>query len=275
MARKPLFKRVSAEERRADSQQVLERLLQILDESFDRAESAADILLTLNAPTDIADRYLQLFGDTLNHTWRTDRTYDWNRTRIEEAIERASYKGTTLSIEDLLRDYGAEWWRITDQASRLDIWNRQGGWNSPNGVVMDGNFWHDGAYLLEVDHNLDFDGFIEEFETIRRAGTVWFFRINTEPITGAIGMRASFQTSVEMDSCAKPLSGLYWNWQTHTLWDRESSLDYSGVMGRYLYANSAVPVNAPGLTVSMGTYDNPLVEPWSLMQAPVFITEET
>lgn len=269
MARKSLFKRVSAEERRADSQQVLERLLQILDESFDRSEAAADVLFTLNSPTDIADRYLQIFGDTLDHQWRTDRSYEWNRTRIEEAIERASYKGTTLSIEDLLVEHGAQWWRITDQASRLDIWNRQGGWNSPNGIIIDANFWHDGAYYLEFDYLLDFDAFLEDFEGIKRAGTVWFFNQQAEPTVISMGMQGSFQTIVEMESYASNYSGLYWNRQPHTFWNKEQTNDFNGGLNRYLYVNSTIPIDAPGLTVDMGTYENPLTDPWRYMQHPL------
>jgi hypothetical protein len=212
MARKSLFKRVSAEERRADAQrQVLERLLQVLDESFDRAEAAADVLFTLNSPTDIADRYLEIFGDTLDHSWRSDKTYDWNRIRIEEAIERASTKGSTLSIEDLLVEYGALWWRITDMASRLDIWNRQGGWNSPNGIVMAANFYHDGAYFLEFDSNLDFEAFLVDFRKIDKFGAVWWFGKQVEPATGNLSMSGSSQIITEMDSYVRDYSGFVWN----------------------------------------------------------------
>ena len=275
MARKPLFKRVSAEERRADAQrQVLERLLQVLDESYDRAEAAAEVLFTLNSPTDIADRYLQIFGDTLDHEWRTDKTYDWNRTRIEEAIERASRKGTPESIEDLLVEHGAQWWRITDMASRLDIWNRQGGWNSPNGIVMAADFYHDGAYFLEFDSNLDFDAFLIDFEKQKKLGVVWWFSKQVEPTMATTGMVGTLQIVSEMDSCARDYSGLSWNREAHSNWLQEVEVSYPGTLGRYLYANSSIPVNAPGLTVNMGTYEEPLIEPWSLMQAPVVVIEE-
>ena len=60
-------------------------------------------------------------------------------------------------------------------ASRLDIWNRQGGWNSPNGVVFGADFFHEGAFLLEVDHLLDMEGFRQEFPDVSRKGAVWFF----------------------------------------------------------------------------------------------------
>lgn len=177
MARKALFKRVSAEERRADSQQVLARLLQILDESFDRSEAAADVLLMLNSPTDIADRYLQLFGDTLKHGWRTDKTYDWNRTRIEEAIERYSYKGTRQAQIDVITEFGGDPGPVKDMASTLLIVGRQGRLGTSNCVLVGPDFYHDGSYRHDIDIKIDTPEFYAEYEKQRPAGHVWWYRI--------------------------------------------------------------------------------------------------
>lgn len=194
MARKALFKRVSAEERRADSQQVLERLLQILDESFDRSEAAADILLTLNSPTDIADRYLQLFGDTLDHEWRTNRSYDWNRTRIEEAIERASYKCTRTAQIDVITEFGGDVCPVLDMASTLLILNRQGRLGRKDCVLVGPNFYHDGSYLHDIDVKIDSPEFYAEYEKQRPAGHVWWYRL-AHPIEGLEEQDGSFEVA--------------------------------------------------------------------------------
>ena len=55
---------------------------------------------------------------------------------------------------------------------------------------------------------------------------------------------------------------------------QEDEVGYVGVLGRYLMADSVIPVNAPGLAVGMGTFENPLTEPWSYMQHPVVIVTE-
>jgi hypothetical protein len=183
MARKPLYQRISAQERRLDSRQVLTRLLQILDESFDRSEAAADVLLTLNSPTDIADRYLQIFGDTLDHDWRTDRSYDWNRTRIEEAIERASQKGTRQAQTDVIREFGGDVLTVLDMASTLFILGRQGRLGSADCVIIGPDFYHDGSYLHDIDIHIDTPEFYEEYEKQRPAGQLWWYRIN-HPIEG-------------------------------------------------------------------------------------------
>ena len=274
MARKPLFKRIAPGVRQLDSLGQLERFLDVLDTGFDNATEKIRGMLTLHDVDNIEDKYLPLLAPAVGHRWRSGRTYDWNRSGIRDAFHRHSYKTTNDSIEDLLRDYGAQWWKITDIASRLDIWNRQGGWNSPNGIVMDANFYHEGAYLLEFDASLDFDAFLEDFGDVERLGAFWFFSKRTEPTVISMGMQGSFQTVVEMDSCARDYSGLNWNRASHAIWMKEDEVYQSGVLGRYLMANSSLPVNAPGLALNMGTYDNPLTEPWSLMQAPVVIVTE-
>lgn len=205
MARKSLFQRVSAEERRADADRhVLERLLQILDESFDRAEAAADVLLTLSSPTDIADRYLQLFGDTLGYTWRSSQSYDRNRQRIAEAIERYSYKGTRLAQTDIITEYGGEIMGVTDMASTLLIVGRQGRLGSADCVIVGPDFYHDGSYLHDIDRTLvDIPEFWEDFEAQRPAGHLWWYRINHQ-----FGGYAEFDGELERHT-VQPLHNLY------------------------------------------------------------------
>ena len=216
MSRTRLYNRLPLVWKRLDNDGTLEDYLKVFDNAFDSVEAKANAILLLQNADTISDKYLPLIASKVGHKWDSNKTYNWNRERILHAIDRYSYKGTNISIEDLLRDYGADWWKITDQASRLDIWNRQGGWNSPSGVVMDANFWHDGAYYLEVNHSLDFNGFLEEFETIKRAGTVWYFNVYIEPIVISTGIEATSSIDTEIHSSFVDYSGLMWNWPTHS-----------------------------------------------------------
>lgn len=274
MARKPLYKRIAPGVRQLDGLGQLERFLGVLDTGFDNATEKIRGMLTLHDVNNIEDKYLPLLAPAVGHRWRSDRTYDWNRSRIRDAFHRHSYKTTNDSIEDLLLDYGGQWWRITDMASRLDIWNRQGGWNSPNGVVFSADYFHEGCYLLEVDYVLDLDAFKEEFGDDKRKGAVWYFDQQIAPVVVSIGMTGQMQTVSEMVSCARDYTGLWWNWKSNSQLQQVGENQYNSVLGRYLAANSTMPVSAPGLAVSMGTFGNPLTEPWSYIQPPMAIVTE-
>lgn len=181
MARKRLYKRLPSAVRRMDEGGLLERVLSVLDDGFDQTQAKIAKLRKIRSLDDLEDKYLPLVAPHVGHRWRKDRTYLWNRRRIEEAIERHSYKGSPDSLDDLIYEHGGKWFKVTDMASMLDIWNRQGGWNRPDGVCLGDGLYHPGSYVLEVDSGLDFDAFLADFQYIKRAGTVWYFVRSIEP----------------------------------------------------------------------------------------------
>lgn len=181
MARKRLYKRLPSAVRRLDESKLLERVLSVLDDSFDATQAKIAKLRNIRSLDDLEDRYLPLVAPHVGHRWRNDRTYLWNRRRIEEAIERHSYKASAESLDDLIYEHGGKWFKVTDMASMLDIWNRQGGWNRADGVCLGPDLYHPGSYVLEVDSELDFDAFLADFQYIKRAGTKWFFVRSAEP----------------------------------------------------------------------------------------------
>ncbi len=181
MARKRLYKRLPAAVRRLDEGKLLERVLSVLDDSFDQTQAKVAKLRNIRSLDDLEDKYLPLVAPHVGHRWRNDRTYLWNRRRIEEAIERHSYKGSPDSLDDLIYEHGGKWFKVTDMASMLDIWNRQGGWNRADGVCLGDGLYHPGSYVLEVNSELDFDSFLADFQYIKRAGTVWYFIRTVEP----------------------------------------------------------------------------------------------
>ena len=181
MARKRLYKRLPSAVRRLDESKLLERVLSVLDDSFDATQAKIAKLRNIRSLDDLEDRHLPLVAPHVGHRWRNDRTYLWNRRRIEEAIERHSYKGAPDSLDDLIYEHGGKWFKVTDMATMLDVWNRQGGWNRADGVCLGDGLYHPGSYLLEVDSELDFDSFLEDFQYIKRAGTVWYFVRSIEP----------------------------------------------------------------------------------------------
>lgn len=201
-----LYQRTPGKWRSLDTDSVLQKFLSVGDDGFDRAKTNIEGLYALRSVDEIPDRWLELLGASVGHAWRSDKTRAWNRSAIGRALKQASYKGTSESLDDLIREHGGEWHEVVDIASRLDIWNRQGGWNRRDGVVMDGNFWHDGSYRLEVDSKLDFVSFQQDFERIQRAGTVWFYIVYTESGLTTAGVAPSTDLTVEAVSAA-------WDWQ--------------------------------------------------------------
>lgn len=181
MARKRLFKRLPSAVRRLDQDRLLERVLSVLDDSMDRTQAKIARIRHIRSLDDLEDRFLPLLAPHVGHRWRDDRDYLWNRRRIEEAIERHSYKASPDSLDDLIYEHGGKWFKITDMATMLDVWNRQGGWNRADGRALGDFLCHPGSYVLEVDSELDFDSFVVDFKFIKRAGTKWFFVRMTEP----------------------------------------------------------------------------------------------
>lgn len=227
MAKYPLIARVPEIWRKLDLNysNAATGLLGVVDSEYEHWNSLVEAYLTFLNVDLTSDNLLPILAPLVGYKWENDKSLLRNRDKIRAAIRYASYRGTTDCIEDLLREHGAQYWQITDQASRLDIWNRQGGFNVINGVVMDGNYWHDGAFVLVVDPELDLESFIVDFEDVKPDGTVWFIQQQVETVTY-----------------------------------HDMPLSY------YFPASSPLLVTVPSLSSDMGTYDSPLVEPYSLMQ---------
>ena len=184
MQRKRLIDRLPDIWVRLDQDGFLDRYLQGFDVEFDRLLAITKQILNSKDATAIADKYLATLGNNIGHRWNNNRSYQWNRQRIETAITRASYKSTSLSISDLLNEYGASRHQITDMASLIEIWNTQAG------MFFDADFFHPGVYQLSVSEDIDFNGFLEEFEYQKAAGTRWYFRIFPLETKASIGLSA-------------------------------------------------------------------------------------
>jgi hypothetical protein len=175
MARTRLFKRLPEAWKRYDADRVAERYLGVLDGGLDRSHDLAREVLGFRSVDEVPDRFLPLAGELVGHEWRSDKDHDWNRSRIRDAIRRYSYKGTIAALSDLIKEHGGSWWDVTDMASRLWVWNRQGRFNRDDSHVLAADFWHPGAFLLHVLDDLDFEGFLKDFEKVRKGGEVWYF----------------------------------------------------------------------------------------------------
>lgn len=177
MARKPLFLRLpeswkyqDSKENVTDGKGVLERYLEIWDNSFDRSESLADEVMASKDTNRVQDRFLRIVGSLCGHRWKDYRSYQWNRQRIRELISRYSYKGTAVAIADLVYEHGGTYSLLIDNASLVDVWNVQGG------MFFDSDFFHPGVYQLIVTDDINFEHFIEDFQDIKTSGTKWYFR---------------------------------------------------------------------------------------------------
>lgn len=263
MARKRLFKRFSSAVRRFDrDRNVFESLATAADSSFDNVSDKIVGLHELRSVDDIPDMFLPRSSRNIGHIWRTDKDYTWNRQRQRETKIRASYKGSDDSIEDLLREHGAGTWNIIDMASRLDIWNRQGGWNRLDGVCVGDGVYHPGCFQLEVDRGLDMDAFLVDFESIRPVGTVWYFLsigesaniIDDSIATDCLDINAyspalpTVEDTLVWAPSGSPVASSLICGGTYT----------GGVDGGLMFVTSSIPISTVGLYVSMGTNENPL-----------------
>lgn len=180
MARRPLFERLPQIWGRLDVNGTLERYLDIWDIELDWIKALTDDLLVTRDIDNTPDKYIALLSSLVGHSWRNDRSYQWNRRRAKHAIRRYSYKGTVTRLSDDLRDVGIPTgeWDITDMASKLLVWSRQGLWGTGNAYFTTADYYHDGAFDLAVivTPGDDLSSFIEEFEDTRQAGTVWWYK---------------------------------------------------------------------------------------------------
>lgn len=187
MARKPLFLRLpeswkyqDSKENVTDGKGVLERYLEIWDNSFDRSESLADEVMASKDTNRVQDRFLRIVGSLCGHRWKDYRSYQWNRQRIRELISRYSYKGTAVAIADLVYEHGSSFCEIVDMASLVGAWNVQGTVEEDNCYFFDADFFHPGVFLVYLSETVDMPSFKEDFSYCQSAGTKWYFYIKTD-----------------------------------------------------------------------------------------------
>jgi hypothetical protein len=181
MAKTPTFKRLPAIWKTQDTLHILERYLGVMDRGFDRVNDAAKTVMDFRSPDKVPDRFLALFGEKVGHRWRSDRSYTWNRRRIVNAIARYSYKGTTARIADIVYENGGEYFRITDNASRLCVLSRQGQLSRGNCHIQSADYFHDGAFVLEVDQSVDLAGLEADLAETLAGGERWYINLLYQP----------------------------------------------------------------------------------------------
>jgi hypothetical protein len=149
-----------------------------MQNGVDTSHNKAWSLLDIQNIEDIPDRFLQFLGDQVGHEWDSSKSMIWNRSRIRDCINRHSYKGTVTRLTDDMRQLGAESIGVTDNASKLLVLSKQGRLSEPDAYMVTADFWHDGAYVLQlVDTTvprLDYDHVEEVMYKTVPAGTVWY-----------------------------------------------------------------------------------------------------
>jgi phage tail-like protein len=214
MARKPLFKRLPDVFHRLDTDGVLQRYLSVMDSGFDHVHDKAGELFDLRSVDECPDRWLPMLGELVGHVWRQDKSRQWNRDRIRDCVRRYSYKGTTASIEDLIREHGGGPWEILDMASQLLVWNRQGCWSRGDSHFIAADYWHDGAFLLRISDQVNLNEFIADFELTKPAGEKWFIEVSYDSVT--VSESATY-TEVELIEDSPGL--LYGRWNQDLFFD--------------------------------------------------------
>jgi phage tail-like protein len=173
--------------RRLDTEQVLERFLNVWEYEFGIVSEKIDGLLSINNPDKAQDRYLKLLAEIVGHEWDNSKTFIWNRNRIKYAIDRHSYKGTTARLTDDMIELGCESISVQDNASKLLVLSRQGRLSEPDAYMVTANFWHDGAYLLSlVDSavpSLDRAAVEPAVYKTVPAGTIWYLQYGRQLFT--------------------------------------------------------------------------------------------
>jgi phage tail-like protein len=177
MARKPLFNRLPEIWRRLDKDEVLKRYLGVLDEGFNQAHDLAEGVLDFRSVDRVPDRYLRLLGDLVGHEWRSDKDHDWNRSRIRDAIRRYSYNGTAEAVKDLVREHGGGPCNIIDMASTLIVLDLQGDLATDNAVFEGDDYYHTGAFVLEITDQVNLPELKKDMTKVIPAGTRWYYRI--------------------------------------------------------------------------------------------------
>ena len=178
MASRSLYNRLPSVHHKLDVDTLLERLLTVMQNGVDTSHNKAWSLLDIQNIEDIPDRFLQFLGDQVGHEWDSSKSMIWNRSRIRDCINRHSYKGTVTRLTDDMRQLGAESIGVTDNASKLLVLSKQGRLSEPDAYMVTADFWHDGAYVLQlVDTTvprLDYDHVEDVMYKTVPAGTVWY-----------------------------------------------------------------------------------------------------
>ena len=160
----------------ADGKGILERYLEIWDNSLNQSLNYASGVLDTRDINDVPDRYLRLLGGLVGHRWKDYRSYQWNRQRIRELISRYSYKGTAVAIADLVYEHGGDWHKIVDMASLVGVYDRQASMPQSS-HYFDSDFFHQGVFQLWIPDYIDIPHFLEDFEYLKPAGTKWIIRL--------------------------------------------------------------------------------------------------
>ena len=176
--RKNLIERFPTIWRDLDSSGFTERFLGVADFQLNTARDKIEAYLKSRNINDIPDRFLILLTDLVGHKWATDRSKNWNRDRIRNAIRRHSYKGSFARLQDVTREAGADRIEVQDNASILMILGKQGRLSCSDAYLVADNFYHDGAFKLTIwdseTPKIDQAFLSRELAETLPAGTVWF-----------------------------------------------------------------------------------------------------
>jgi hypothetical protein len=154
------------------------RFLGVVDFQLNTARDKIEAYLKSRDVANIADKFLILLSDLAGHEWDSDRSKNWNRDRIRNAIRRHNYKGSFARLQDVTREAGADRIKVQDNASILMILGKQGRLSRPDAYFVSSNFYHDGAYKLTIWDSeapkIDQPFLSRELDKTLPAGTVWF-----------------------------------------------------------------------------------------------------
>ena len=172
--RTDLYDRLPYIWRKLDAHGVLERFLNVVDDDFDSIEQLTDSLLDIHSIDKIPTRHLKLIGDLVGHKWHYNRNLLWNRNRIRDSIRKYSYKGTFVSLNDLVEEHGSHLNKYQDNASKLLILGKQGRLSCDDAYIVAPNYWHDGAYVIGVDRAGETEDLLAALLENSPAGVIWF-----------------------------------------------------------------------------------------------------
>lgn len=252
MPRRPLFERLPEAWRRLDQAGVLEAYLGVWDDEFDSIHDKVQGLLDLRSVDRIPNRYLQLLSDIVGHEWDDTKSYDWNRERIRHAIHRWSYKGTIAALEDIVKEHGGGPWSVTDMASTLWVWSRQGCWSRGDQHYVAEDYFHPGAFELSVGEDVDIAALQEDLQKLMPAGEVWYIALDLRNLTV---MEIIFTTEILPHTFGFTYPSTLWN-ETHW-YNYERQLGCEITIHDMVIESSSIAVSGGRLGVrGMATMDN-------------------
>ena len=174
----PIWKELDIKATRVvDGKGELERFLNTADVGFQKVEDLIWEFLRSHNSQKIRDRFIPLFIEFVGHRWKDYKSRQWNRNRIEVDVTRASYKGSTLAIEDLAREHGAVYCQVVDMASKVLVESKQGTYGDDDSWYFDSDYYHPGVFQVFLSDDVDIEEFISDFQYIKPAGTKWYYRI--------------------------------------------------------------------------------------------------